>query len=136
MRYSTIRAELGWIRHLQDAETSIERQAVLDYMIEEGLLVKAKLRLMNLDHAYLIKANLAYANLDRSNLREANLAGANLAKVNLCRADLTDANLTLVNLFETSLNGTILPDGTEWVYGTDMQRFTNPDHADYWDMAQ
>lgn len=124
------------IRYLYDADTIIERQAVLDYMIEEDLLVKAKLRLMNLDHAYLIKANLAYANLDSTDLQDANLAGANLAKVNLCRANLANANLTLANLFETGLNGAILPDGTEWTFGTDMRRFTDPDHADYWMATQ
>jgi uncharacterized protein YjbI with pentapeptide repeats len=54
----------------------------------------------------------------RANLGEVNLGGANLQGAILKRANLDEF--------------TILPDGTKWTPDTDMARFTDPDHPDFW----
>jgi hypothetical protein len=53
----------------------------------------------------------------------ANLQGANLSYANLQGAVLEDAELN-----ET----TILPDGTQWTPDTDLKRFTDPKHPNFW----
>jgi hypothetical protein len=89
-------------------------------------------------------------------LKEEDLWGANLQEVNLSRANLQDANLQGCALEGTILDGanlqgvvfrssylglatfsddTILPDGTQWVRGIDLARFTDPNHANFWRSA-
>ncbi|MEL6406935.1 MAG: pentapeptide repeat-containing protein [Chloroflexota bacterium] len=72
-------------------------------------------------------ASLFRANLSSSDLEEADLSGANLGKANLSGADLRKANLAHANL-----NNATLPDGTIWTPITDMTRFTDPAHPDFW----
>jgi uncharacterized protein YjbI with pentapeptide repeats len=74
------------------------------------------------------RANLGEVNLGGANLQGASLFGAFLGGANLRRADLRGAVLKRANLDEF----TILPDGTKWTPDTDMARFTDPDHPDFW----
>lgn len=108
----------------------------------------AQLRLANLQGANLELANLAGAKLHDSNLqaaslRETILRGANLEEANLHRAflrgaDLRGAKLIGVNLQNATFSHvifsekTILPDGSNWTEDSDLTRFTNPDHPDFW----
>lgn len=116
-------------------------------------LSSANLRSTHLSEANLQEANLRGAQLQRSalvatNFRDANLAEVNLRGAWLLDADLQNANLTLSWLEGASFNRadlqgailagadfsevTRLPDGTYWTPGTDMSRFTDPKHPDFW----
>jgi uncharacterized protein YjbI with pentapeptide repeats len=82
----------------------------------------------NLQEAKLWVANLAAVDMSSANLAYADLAGANLHGTNLSSAYLKGANLKQVRFDEN----TILPDGTRWTPNTDMERFTNPEHPEFW----
>jgi hypothetical protein len=61
-----------------------------------------------------------------------NLESAMLMDANLCGADLRNTNLKWADLTRTRLDETtILPDGTTWTPQTDMGRFTDPDHSEF-----
>lgn len=101
-------------------------------------LSDAKLWEANLSGAYLIKgnlsggdllaANLSGARLDDANLSSAYLGGANLTGAYIGGANLSGAYLRLAWFDET----TTLPDGTKWTPDTDLTRFTDPLHPNFW----
>jgi hypothetical protein len=82
-------------------------------------------------------ADLGCVNLNDANLRTANLRGTNLQGADLSGANLQGAHLTDA-IFDED---TILPDAeydsgiypSYWTPDTDMARFTDPDHPDFWD---
>lgn len=84
------------------------------------------------------QANLRGANLSLANLRGADLWCADLYRADLRRAILKGARLAQANLRETRLEGieadetTVLPDGSHWTSTTDLTRFTDPDHLNFW----
>jgi hypothetical protein len=97
----------------------------------------------NLQGAFLYGANLQGAHLANTKLQGAMLDGANLQgamldQANLQGARLLAANLQGAHLLGASLQGadfdekTTLPDGTKWTPGTNMARFTDPKHPDFW----
>jgi uncharacterized protein YjbI with pentapeptide repeats len=114
----------------------------------DGSLERADLRGADLNGANLSEANLIGANLRGANLSVADLIGAILGGANLSKADLSGANLrraclngaylAAANLSEANLRHakfneyTTLPDGTKRTPDTDMARFTNPDHPEFW----
>lgn len=82
-----------------------------------------------------------------ADLREANLQGARLGDAKLASADLALANIApsfaVARLGDANLAGakfdenTILPNSTfseynKWTPDTDMTRFTDPNHPDFW----
>jgi uncharacterized protein YjbI with pentapeptide repeats len=82
---------------------------------------------------------LRHAKLTRADLKCAYLKGADLQSACLRGADLRGANLNDVNLIDAHLDDetrmdteTILPDCTYWEEGTDISRYTNPKHPDFW----
>ena len=91
-------------------------------------LIGADLTMAGLWGAKLLGTNLRAANLSGAYLREANLSGAKLLEANLTGAMLLEANLQEAKLDET----TMLPDGTMWTPDTDIERFSHPDHPDFW----
>jgi len=115
-------------------------------------LSKATLRFVRCENARLLEANLTRADLRMANftgadLRYAELENADLDGAILDAADLRGANFTGANLSGACLElrfdekpfsaakfdgATILPDGTNWSAETDLRRFTNPDHAEFW----
>ena len=103
----------------------------------------AKLTSANLSHADLTSTNLNCANLTSAVLRGTRLRSAVLVFANLTSAILVEANLTSAILVEadftkaTFLNTrfdekTVLPDRTHWTPDTDMRRFTDPNHPQFW----
>jgi|GEM_PF-525556 len=110
-------------------------------------LVRTNLKGANLENAFfqlafcvqpiLEYANLKGANLERTNLAKVNLKNCTLEGANLMGVDLKETNLRNVNLKNAKIKGamfnekTILPDGTNWTHGTDLLRFTDPDHPDF-----
>jgi hypothetical protein len=115
---------------------------------EDGLLKGANLVSANLPGVYLRIANLKGTDLRNANLRGAqleeanlqssisrriNLRDARLAFAQLQAADLKDAELQDAKLFETEFSQeTILPDGNLWTSDTDLTRFTDPKHVNFW----
>ena len=96
--------------------------------LQEADLVRA-----NLQGAHLFMANLQGANLSDADLRETVLGRADLQGAGLDGTDLQRATLIGANLQGATLNeNTILPDGTKWTLDTDMARFTDPKHPDFW----
>jgi hypothetical protein len=93
----------------------------------------ANLQEARLEEANLQGADLAFANLQRANLRRANLRGAHLYSANLEGAHLAEANLQGAILHKDLYKLMTLPDGTEWTSDTDMARFTDPKHPDFWE---
>ncbi len=110
-------------------------------------LFLANLREVNLQETYLFLANLQEADLGRAKLNGANLKLANLIRANLHMCDLQDAQLTRTKLHGANLRGadlqgatlfadwnpdSILPDGSRWAPDTDLARFIDPAHPDFW----
>ncbi len=121
---------------LQDAE-------LVAANLEGAVLVGANLQDVDLWNANLQGADLWNANLQGVKLAGANLQGANLRNANLQGADLWEANLQGADLYHTQFDeNTILPDAVwnnetgapegNWTPDTDMERFTNPEHPDFW----
>jgi len=106
---------------------------------KNSLLQGAYLRRANLTGAYLQDANLSEANLQGTNLTKANLFDANLQGAFLLDADLSGANLTYADLRGADLwmanfdEETILPDMSKWNAETELERFTDPNHPDFWE---
>lgn len=102
----------------------------------------------SLQEARLDCANLRKVKLNETNLRGAVLTEADLQGANLQRANSQGAVLAFANLQDTDLDGvifdedTVLPDSihdhatrewtSKWTPSTDMARYTDPNHPDFW----
>lgn len=101
-------------------------------------LAEANLAGINLQGATLVaselqRADLMGASLLRANLRLANLEGTYLVAAELQGADLWIANLKGAELSYAKFDEqTVLPDGAYWTPNTDLDRFTDPDHPNFW----
>ncbi|MCA9904034.1 MAG: pentapeptide repeat-containing protein, partial [Anaerolineae bacterium] len=63
----------------------------------------------------------------------ADLSGAELNSTNLAQAVLINANLADALFVDVTFDAsTTLPDGTHWTPDTDLSRFTDPDHPQFW----
>ena len=149
-RLSTIRNEHYFHRQLIDNSASrsneiakhavhqIRRRKLLkgkNGLLQGELLLYANLENADLSEANLEKIDLRGANLENANLWRTNLKNAKLYKANLKGAMLWHANLKGANLRSTELDTqTELPDGTKWTCDTDMGRFINPDHPEFWEV--
>jgi uncharacterized protein YjbI with pentapeptide repeats len=96
--------------------------------LTQANLQAAKLGGADLRGANLFEAKLYRVNFSGAYLREANLEGAHLEGARLEGADLRNANITSVYMDEL----TVLPDGSNWSPETDLRRFTDSSHADFW----
>ena len=82
---------------------------------------------------WLVGANLSGADLSGANLSKADLSEANLRRAYLNGTYLAAAYLNGANLRHAKFNEyTTLPDDTKWSSNTDMARFTDPDHPEFW----
>jgi uncharacterized protein YjbI with pentapeptide repeats len=129
------------LRFLYEAKLINRKKTVIDLSganLEGANLRRAWLLLADLEEANLKGANLGGAMLERAYLVKANLGKAILYYANLGKAILYYANLEGANLESACLEGaelsvdSILPDGTKWTPDTDMARFTDPNHPDFW----
>lgn len=89
---------------------------------------RADMRRMNLRHAKLqdtdfTRADLSYSDLQFADLTHANLMAMDLSSVNLLGAKLDKAQFN---------DHTRLPDGTMWTPQTDMTRFTDDRHPNFY----
>jgi uncharacterized protein YjbI with pentapeptide repeats len=99
----------------------------------------------NLQEAVLQRANLKGTHLSCANLKGARLLGADLQEAVLLGANFEGANLEDANLQEAFLKDslglvrgaifseeTIMPDGYRWTPDTNLSRFIDPNHPDFW----
>jgi hypothetical protein len=91
--------------------------------LENAMLWGVNLKDASLWAADLQGTSLWYANLQNADLRATLLEGASLFEVNLQGADLEEAQFG---------PDTILPDNTPWTPSTDLTRFTDPNHPNFW----
>lgn len=144
------------------SNTNLSNAQLVKANLREAILRGTNLQGANLKEAQLIEADLEGADLTDANLEHTFLSGAILngatlvrAKIatslwgaSLMNANLQDADLSGAELFKTNLTGAnlqgakfedakfstdmILPDGTKWNEKTDITRFTDPEHEDFW----
>jgi uncharacterized protein YjbI with pentapeptide repeats len=134
------------------AKADLERAVLREANLTKAYLGETNLRVADLQGAILCEANmrnviLTQANLTGADLRRAYVPDADLSQVNLSDSNLRDANLWQAklhgaNLHKADMRGallhgtrfdtdTVLPDNTNWTADTDMNRFTNPEHAEF-----
>ena len=127
--------------------------------LENANLSEANLKEVDCEHAHMQQADLRGANLHKAKLNEANFEQANFAAANLREAEIGSVNLRRTNLWNVNLRDakyvevahfdeqTILPDAKYvgkneggniifdkyWTTDTDMTRYTNPEHPDFWE---
>jgi uncharacterized protein YjbI with pentapeptide repeats len=98
----------------------------------------ANLANANLPSADFFTSDLRGATMQRANLRGADLNAANLENADLRGADLRGAYLEWTNLRSANLTGswldptTSLPDTSHWNPASDLERFTDPQHPQFW----
>jgi uncharacterized protein YjbI with pentapeptide repeats len=109
--------------------TNFAKAGFWDVYLREAYFLGANLQGADFWMADLQGAHFTFVDLRETNLNQANLKGATF----WMQANLTDANLLYADLTDTRFdNGTILPDGNQWTPTTDMRRFTDPKHPDFW----
>lgn len=119
------RAKL-WEANFADAE-------LMETNLSGANLHHANLQRAKLWDADLRQASLDYADLRGANLRHADLQDALLIHARLHGVEFLGANLAGVRLVNAEFDETtILPDGTKWTTQTDLKRFTDPTHANFW----
>ena len=91
-------------------------------------LAHASLMCADLRGAIFSNGTLYGAACNKANFEGANLFQANAQATGFYQANFKNADLTRV-IFDTT---TFLPDGTHWTPGTDMTRFTDPNHINFW----
>lgn len=105
---------------LRGVRTLADLDALYDGSLRGKKFDKANLANAPFEGAYLVDVSLREAILTGADFSEAILHGTNLRG-----ADLTDAIFTL---------DTMLPDGSMWTPHSDLSHFTNPQHADFFDL--
>lgn len=120
--------------------------------LSHSVMQTTKLKLAQLQNANISSANLHDADLAGANLQSANLSNCNLQSADFGAANLKGAILRNANLKKAKFNDcqfdekTVLPndirisddDGNMilevryWTPDTDMTRYTNPEHPDFW----
>lgn len=134
---------LANLREASLVDANIREASLVNAIMYRTILLGANLRFANLDMANLEKALMIAANLNRATFRFANLTEADLSLTNLQKVDFQSSILRGTNFtgadcedakFDTRFfdESTILPDGTYWTTGTDMTRFTDPNHPNFW----
>ncbi len=127
---------------------NLESASISNSLLSNTMLVASILQDVNLAQSNLESANLENAHLENASLRDANLESTSFKDANLKSVDMRGANFLDTHLEGANLKGanlenaswlavymtfeTILPDGTYWKDSTDMMRFIDPAHPDFW----
>lgn len=118
-------SQIQWMGGIQLLEIDLR-----DADLFQADLEAARMQFSNLENARLENANLINVDLSESNLEDAQLAFANLKNVSLFQANLRGAT----GIKNTKFNETtLLPDARYWTPETDMTRYTNPDHPEFFE---
>lgn len=137
------KAELVLQMGSPDNATAIEAVRQLRFLgwLDNGTLRNANLTKANLRGANLQGAVLEGSDLIRADLSEANLIGADLTEVNLRNTQFDETTLLPDSKYTRDVDGNILYNTngdiiyaptSYWTLRTDMSRYTDPDHPDYW----
>jgi len=119
------------------------KSSIQDADMTNGMLRNAIFKDCDLQGTDFNNANLKFVSLDSSNILGTNFTGADLsyaqiADVNVNKIDTSRSPFSFGVKKLHKLIGkippitTILPDGTNWTHYTDMTRFTDPSHPDFW----
>jgi hypothetical protein len=111
--------------------------------LQGATLMGANLERAWLLHANLQAADLSGANLHGADLRDVSFQGArsvgavlqatNMEGAHLQGTDLSWANLRGANLSRAEFDqNTKLPDQSHWTSNTDLHRFIDPEHPEFW----
>jgi uncharacterized protein YjbI with pentapeptide repeats len=120
------------LAHAYLREANLEGAKLTFAILQGANLKEANLKNTDFSFADLSFTKIWGSNLQNAILRGANLEEANMYPVDLRGADLSQANLTNADMRHIQFNeDTILPDGSNWSEGTDLEKFTNPDHPEY-----
>ncbi len=149
--YAQLKEAKGFKINFQHADISgsnmtnavLEHSNFSDCRLVFCVAEKAKFGASNFIRANARHINMLNGDFQEVDLTQANLSDSNLQNVNFCRAKLFRTNLENADLsgaiFKHPIHGeatfnteTILPDGKAWTSDTDMPRYTNPDHPDFW----
>jgi len=122
-------AAQNWLKNGELKNARLTHANLEGVNLQDVALPNARLALAKLCHAKLTRANLQNAYLKGADLQSACLRGADLRGTNLNDANMVDAHLDDATLLDTE---TILPDCTYWEEGTDISRYTNPQHPNFW----
>ncbi|MBN1123087.1 MAG: pentapeptide repeat-containing protein [Anaerolineae bacterium] len=125
--------DMGNLLEVNFCNANLQNARLTRANLQASMLYQADLQGANLSRANLTCANLQWTDLRGANLTHADLKGAKLEHANLEDATLSNANLNESLLQDISCNGqTILPDGKKWGTSTDMRRFSDSEHQDFW----
>ncbi len=126
----------------------LHRAFMMQAKLQRARFTGGTMRNINLDFADLQSAELTKVDLQEASMHSAQLQGSSLWQSNLNNAMLKDANLTGANLQlanlqgvafssayhlngETRNPGSILPDGTIFQNGVNLEKFTDPTHPEF-----
>jgi len=147
LNLSSVNLELARLTECNLQLANLNNAKMVSASLENAQLGNADLRNATLAFANLERANVQGANLQKTNMQYANLQHAQLGKADLHGANLQHANMKYAVLIGTMGHPpdfkmseypatfdeeTILPDGSYWTPDTDMTRFTNPKHRNFW----
>ena len=123
----------------------MEGAALVNADLHDADMVSSNLERVNAREANFSGARLLRTNLRKAYLRLVNLQCADLRYASLIGTDLRQANLAGADLRYAMLEDVIwqgedykgntvtatLPDGEKWSVYTDMEKYTNRNHADF-----
>ena len=121
-----------WRANLKGADlqdTDLRGANLASASLQEANLSFVNLQDSNLGGANLRDASFRFADLQGASMVEAELEGAQLRGVNLQGATLVNANF---NTKTTLPNDNPFGKRSFWTPDTDMKRFTDPNHPDFW----
>ncbi len=122
-------AAQNWLKNGALANANLTHANLEGVNLQDVALPNARMAMTNLRHAKLTRANLHNVYFRGADLQSACLRGADLRGANLNDANIIDAHFDVDTLLDSE---TILPDCTYWEVGTDIRRYTDPQHPDFW----
>lgn len=131
---------------------AIEAVRLLDHhnWVKDGSLRKQFFTYANLENVILLAADFSHSTIIESTFKNAeledttfhgcrfeycNFENIEFAHINMSDSELIGCffrNANMSNIHPLNWKNTILPDGTIWTPDTDMEKFTNPEHPNFY----
>jgi hypothetical protein len=137
MLWESILEETNLIKsNLQSASmvvTNLRNANLQQANLQNAHLTNVDLRNAILDGSQLQDAQLFNVNLEATSLGALNLQGTMINRCNMRGANLSHTNLKFADIRDNEFDTTtILPDDKYWTPETDMRRYTDLSHPDFW----